>query len=845
VWRFDGAMDGAEIFVNGRKAGYHESGYTAFDVDLTGLVQPGKRNLFAVRLCKTTPSSECETGDYQCLGGIYRETKLIAVPETHIADVTVRTPLTNGYRDAILQASVKVAGTPGESVAISGALTDASGKPVGVSVAGQGRIGADGAAEVALSSPVTAPRLWSAEKPNLYFLVLSMTRDGKPVENVEQRFGFRQVEIKDNVVLWNGRPIKCTGICRHDFWADKGFALTDKEWNTDLRLMKAANINAIRTSHYNHAARFLELCEEQGMYILDEVPFCWVDDRVKDPAFAPALLSRAADTVARDKNRPCVLAWSLGNENPVGQDTQQVFDLVKRLDPTRPAFASGAGPWDVKGQDLRDMHYPGPNDVRHYIDVDSSKAPAVFTEQPHTFYSKESQDFDPGASDLWSEALLKTWDMVWPEPHILGSFIWEWQNQGIADRYPDHTTDFWYGPDHMRQENNKGIVSAYRVPKPEWWIVKNVYSPVVIAARTVQPSGGSCTVSIENRYSFTDLSELSCRWTALDGERALQSGTVTIACPPGQSTESRFPAPPGMTALRIEFFHPNGVQIVSDRLTVPGAPLPAPPAALSDGGPLRTDDAADVLTVRNGLQSVTFDRSTGGIAKWRVRGRDLLTGGQTLNLGEWKAGRYDGYYRADAPPVTTGAAVSAEAQPGGVVRVTVVAQVLNHAGGDVLGRLTAIYDIHPDAQIGVRWTLAWSGAATEFWESGLRLPVASDLSRMRWSCESFFTDYPAGQLGEPSGECRAGSTLFRASKSRLHWLTLTDPAGAGLALLSSDGPLVGRGQDSAGGVQLLASSRIASGGSGDLSRSWVSDREITASPDHPLSGAFTLRAVGL
>src|SRR6185312_14740873 len=160
----------------------------------------------------------------------------------------------------------QIMGTPGEEVTVTGKLLDSHGRPAGVQLKAQGRIGADGTTPIDLAAPVKAPALWSAEKPNLYYLVLQLARGGKSVERVEQRFGFRQVEIKNNIVLWNGHPIKCTGVCRHDFWADKGFALTDKEWNRDLTLMKAANINAIRTSHYNHAARFLELCSEKGIY---------------------------------------------------------------------------------------------------------------------------------------------------------------------------------------------------------------------------------------------------------------------------------------------------------------------------------------------------------------------------------------------------------------------------------------------------------------------------------------------------------------------------------------------------------------------------------------------------
>ncbi len=139
-WHFDGALDGAEVFVNGQKAGYHESGYTAFNVDLTGLVKPGRPNLFAVRVSKTTPSDDCETGDFQCMGGIYRDTSLIAVPQTHIDDVVVRTPLAANDRDATLATQLSVKGTPGQTVAITGNLFRQDGQPAGVSVSGTGRM---------------------------------------------------------------------------------------------------------------------------------------------------------------------------------------------------------------------------------------------------------------------------------------------------------------------------------------------------------------------------------------------------------------------------------------------------------------------------------------------------------------------------------------------------------------------------------------------------------------------------------------------------------------------------------------------------------------------------------
>lgn len=842
-WHFDGALDGAEVFVNGQKAGYHESGYTAFDVDLTGLVKPGQSNLFAVRVSKTTPSYDCDTGDYQSMGGIYRDTSLIAVPETRIDEITVRTPLAANFRDATLTAQVHVTGKPGLTVAITGELFNAGGRPAGASLSGTGRLQPDGTVEVAMSTPVQTPALWSAEKPNLYYVVFSLTGNGELLERAEQRFGFRQIEIKDNVVLWNGTPIKCTGVCRHDFWADKGFALTEANWVEDVTLMKAANINAVRTSHYNHAQRFLELCDEKGLYILDEVPYCWINDKVKDPAYAPYLVQRAQETLARDKNRPCVLAWSIGNENPYGVNSQTVTDLIHAADPTRPTFVSEQKPDKIKGQAWADDHYPDPGNVDR--DAKNPKWGVNLSEHPHTFFEKEVQTYDPGASDAWSEALVKTWDKLWKAPTVLGSFIWEWQNQGVADKNADTTTDFWYGPDHLRQENNKGVVDAYRHPKPEWWIVKSVYSPVVVGARTVNPAGGMCIVPITNHYAFTDLKELTCHWTALNGSATLQTGVMNVGCGPMQSVRASFPALPGMTTLRLDFNRPGGPSVIAANLAVEGVALPSAPAALVSGGALATQDGPDTLLIRNSLQQLAFDKHSGTVQFWRVAGRDKVVSGPILNLGgargKNKGDDDKGVYRAEQPPSVADVHIATTPEANGALQIAVTGTVNAAAGGSTLGTLAVTYHVKPEAEIRVDWALNWTAEDTGLWEDGLRFTVPAGLTQMAWQRDSFFTDYPAGHLGEPAGTAQAGDVLFRASKRGLHWLKLTDAAGAGIALLPTDAPLVGRAETTANGVALFASRELAA--DYGLTRQWVTDHNTRAGKGKPLSGSFVLRAI--
>ena len=835
-WHFDGALDGAEIWVNGQKAGYHESGYTAFQVDVTDFIKAGQTNSLAVRVSKTTPSFDADTGDYQTMGGIYRDTSLMCVPQTHVSDITVTTPLSANYRDATLQAQVQISGTAAQTVSVSGSLVGADGAATSTQLNGQGTIGADGTATIALSAPVTAPKMWSAEKPNLYYVVLQLSSEGKTVETVEQRFGFRQVEIKNSVVLWNGAPVKLTGVCRHDFWSDKGFALTDVEWNKDINMMKAANINAVRTSHYNHAARFMELCDEKGMYILDEVPYCWAKTDVEN---APFFMQRATETLARDKNRASVLAWSLGNENEMGAAAQMTLDLVRQSDPTRPAFVSGQHPDSAKGQSWEDKHYPGPDTVAHEASLPNARWPYIYTEHPHTFFEKEAQQYDPGVSDLWSETLIKTWDLLYPSPHMVGSFIWEWQNQGVADKFPDVTMDYYYGLDYLRQENNKGIVTGNRAPKPELWMVKMAYNPIAVGARSVGANGA---VPLVNHYSFTDLNELTCRWTAMNGSKTLKSGTMKINCAAGQNVTANFPMTAGATKLRLDFVRADGTSVVAANLPVEDADVAAAPAAMKAGDAFSMRDGAEGLRVGNSAQEIVFDQASGTIRSWRVGKDNLLIGGPILNLGELNdSGKEEGYLQAKKPPVTENARITTAPGIDGALRVSVASEVKNGDDGAALGNLVCNYDIAPNAEMRVSWTLNWTAPDTRLWESGLKLAVPTDFTKMSWSRESYFLDYPAGHIGEPVGTCNAGDVQFRASKRDLHWLTLTDAKGAGVALLAQDDHLVGRANVGQGSNTLFASHEVAN--RRGLSGSWVDDHNVNAKQGGSLSGAFVLRAV--
>jgi beta-galactosidase/beta-glucuronidase len=560
LWHFDGAYDGADVYVNGQRCGYHESGFTAFNIDVTKAIKPGQPNLFAVRLYKDTSSSPLDHGDFWCLGGIYRETYLVAVPKLHVDDVTVVTDLDAQYKDATLKSAVRVVGPPGAPFTVTCELYNLDGTRVAVPAMSQsGEIGDDtnASATVNLSGLVTAPKLWNAEKPNLYYVFYRLSDGTKTVERVQDRIGFRKIELKNGIVLVNGVVVKFAGTCRHEEFSPYGHALTEECWKTDINLMKDDNINAIRTSHYNHAERFLELCDEAGFYVLDEIPSCWVAGEIRNASRTWAYTFRSMETLNRDKNRACVVAWSCGNESSYGINNQAEFDYAKAHDPTRLALISQANLGQNPKTDFEDYHlypFPNPTQIKTMLaSPNRAKCPIIITE----YGSGNDQQFN------------QTWDLVYGNDGLIGAFIWEWQAQGMYDKFPERwsqnapgaRTDAKTG---YRQSGGNGPVTADRQLTAMFYRMKAVLSPIHAIAKETDPSTATqdwrsqCAVQIQNRYSFTDLSELTCQWQLLAGEKVVASGEGHIAAKPRSSVDAFFPALPSADTVRLEFFHPDG-----------------------------------------------------------------------------------------------------------------------------------------------------------------------------------------------------------------------------------------------------------------------------------------------
>lgn len=843
LWHFDGAYNGAEVFVNGQRCGYHESGFTAFDIDLTKALKPGQRNLLAVRLYKKTSSASLDHGDFWCLGGIYRDTYLVALPPLHVEDVTVVTDLDAQYKDATLKSSVRVAGPPGAHFNLTGELYSLDGAKVLLPAMSQaGDIGADGSATVALTAPVPAPKLWSAEKPNLYYVFYRLS-DGNQtiVERVQDRIGFRRVELKGGVFMVNGVPVKFTGTCRHEEFSPYGHALTEECWKTDIALMKACNINAIRTSHYNHAVRFMELCDEAGFYVLDEVPSCWVVNEIRDASRTWAYVFRSQETLARDKNRACVVVWSCGNESGYGVNNQAEFDYMKANDPTRLALISQQNLDRNPKTDFEDYHlypFPSPQELRTMsASTNRVKVPIILTEY--------------GAGG--ATGLANTWNVIWSTDAIVGATIWEWQAQGMYDKFPER----WSIPSPgarndpktgYRTSGGNGPVTADRQITPLYWNLKMAHSPVNTTAREVAPAAGQCVVPLQNRYSFTDLAELTCHWQTVVGDKVLSSGESHIAAKPRSLVDASFPATAGMDTLRLEFFDADGRSVYVTRLHTKDYQGLAAPPALAAAGPVRLSETDQNVVVQTAGTQLVLDKRTAQLTSWRAGDQDVVLGGPILNLGEsipgsgrrggggggGGRGRGPGFVSSTQAPQYRNVVVTAK-MDGPNAKLVVTTDVYLAETNELKAQLTYTLDISPDAQADLTWNLAWKAADATAREAGLKflLPVTTD--RMSWFCNSVWTEYPAGHIDGPQGSATSREPAFSSVRRDVHWLSFSGPGSYSLVALASGQPLHLRSHLENSGLLLFLSSTL-----GSVSRD-IPGNDLRLAQATRLTGAFRLR----
>ena len=475
---FEGVESGFALWLNGNYVGYSEDSFTPSEFDLTPWLREGENRL-AVRVYKWTPGSWFEDQDFYRFSGIYRSVWLCLVPETAVLDLSV-VPLVS---EELTAGTVEITATTKGAGSLRLMLTDE-----GRTVAAGEAFFEDGLAAAELAVP--APVLWSAEIPKLYTLLLEVcSQEGCVTEVIRQRLGFRRFELKGGLMLLNGKRIVFKGVDRHDFSSKQGRVPDREELMRDIVTMKRNNINAIRTSHYPNQSALYELCDEYGLYVMDENNMethgSW-DALFRQQAgtdyvipkdheeFAPLLLDRVNSTYQRDKNHPCVLIWSCGNESFGGKVIYEMSELFRRLDKHRLVHYEGI---------FNDRSYPATSDMESQMYTPAAEVERFLAENPDKPFILCEYTHAMGNS---CGAMHKYTELSDREPRYQGGFIWDYVDQSLwkKDRcgkwFQAYGGDCCERPTDYNFSGNGIVYGGDRTPSPKMQEVKYNYQNISV-----------------------------------------------------------------------------------------------------------------------------------------------------------------------------------------------------------------------------------------------------------------------------------------------------------------------------------------------------------------------------
>ena len=649
---FEGVDSCFYVWLNGTYVGYSQVSHHTSEFDVTRLLREGD-NLLAVLVLKWCDGSYLEDQDKFRFSGIFRDVYILKRPVERIRDYVIKTDLSEDFQSADLEIRMDFARKP---VPVSLTLTDPDGKDI---VSGR-KFSFGKNEEAVLRIPVEKPILWNAEKPLLYTLVMDT---GKEV--ITEKVGFRKVEVKDCVLTLNGAPITFRGVNRHESDPVTGSVCGMDQALLDLRMIKGHNFNAVRASHYPDVPWFYQLCDCMGLYVIDEAdneshgtaPLYFREDdyaermrlahvRIADnPDFIEAALDRVRSMVIRNRNRPCILVWSMGNECGYGVTFEKALRWTKETDPTRLThyesafYLSRDREFDVSDIDLFGRMYPAFSEVTEYLEHDPDK-PLLLVEYCHAMGNS------PGD---FREYL----DLTKKYPALCGGFVWEWCDHAVYKGKAENGKDmYWYGGDHGEVQHDAnfcldGLVYPDRKPHTGLLEYKNVHRPL----RAVYDMEKQVLV-VENHLDFLDpADQISAAWSlTLDGTEIAGGSLPLPSIPPHTMKEiplSFFVPDQGRCFLKVTYVLkeesaslPAGHDLGFDEIRIPNRKgLARKAAALLEE---RTGDGSVIIREEGHFLILEGERFTyrldtlsGLFTSLRAGGMELLDRPMDFNL--WRA----------------------------------------------------------------------------------------------------------------------------------------------------------------------------------------------------------------
>ena len=633
------------IWVNGKKVGYSQGSKTPAEWDITKYLKKGE-NYVALQVFRWSDGTYLECQDFWRISGIERDVFLFSTPKVYISDFFAHTGLTNNYTDGDFKLDVRLqdkepAGTT-QKYDVEVELLDYTGnqifketKPATFSKSGTGNL--------EFQSLIKDVKSWSAEKPDLYTLLISVQPEkGEITETVKHKIGFRTSEVKNGQLLINGVAVLFKGVDRHEHDPVTGHVISKELMMQDITLMKQNNINTVRTSHYPNDPYWYELCDKYGIYVIDEANIeshgmgYGKRSLAKNPEWGDAHLDRIERMVERDKNHPSIIMWSMGNEAGDGINFTKCRKWIHQRDASRPVHYERAGLGD--NTDVYCPMYPSVNYLKNYGSKPQEK-PLIMCEYSHAM-GNSNGDF----KDYW--------EVIEQYGQLQGGSIWDWVDQGLLKKDKNGVEFYAYGgdfgPDTIPSDGNfciNGIVSPDRTPHPAMTEIKHSYQ--YIKTNLLDPSSGR--LQIINLYDFTPLMDVDLYWELKADTNTLFSGNLSSpGVEPHDTLNFKIPFYPNLRVKEgVDYFMnvsyrttketeliPAGFEIASEQFKLPS--VRKTELFLTDNyQTLKIAENEATVDIVTKTFRVTFDRQLGKITSYKYNDEELLKSGPKTNF--WRA----------------------------------------------------------------------------------------------------------------------------------------------------------------------------------------------------------------
>ena len=850
--RFEGVMSAFYVWINGERVGYSQGSMEPSEFNITNYLHAGE-NQIALEVYRYSDGSYLEDQDFWRFGGIHRSIHLLHTPDIRIRDYAVRTlPVSTDYQDFILQIDPQFSvyrGMTGKGTTLQGVLKDASGREI-ATLKGDvedildlehkaGRMNEwypqRGPRKLGrMSATIKSPKRWTAETPYLYKLHLTLlTAEGEVIEQVEQSVGFRSVEIRNGQLLVNGAPVRFRGVNRHEHDPRTARVMSEERMLQDILLMKQANINAVRTSHYPNVSRWYELCDSLGLYVMDEADIEEHGLRgilASTPDWHAAFLDRAVRMAERDKNHPSIVMWSMGNESGYGPNFAAISAWLHDFDPTRPVHYEGAqgagGEPDPKTVDVISRFYTRVK--QEYLNPgiaegeDKERAENARWERLLEI-AERTNDNRPVMTSEYAHSMgnalgnfKEYWDEIYSNPRMLGGFIWDWVDQGIYKTLPDGRIMVAYGGDFGDKPNLKafcfnGLLMSDRETTPKYWEVKKVYSPVELRVESGE-------LRVTNRNHHTDLSQYRCLWTlSIDGKQKDQGEITLPEVAPGESETIPLPVSiAGKKAsakatsdlrLTISFILKRdalwakaGHEVAWEQFCIQEGALLS--SKLENRGRLKVRADEEHLSISGSGFSIQWEKNaTGSLTSLTYHGKEMLAHPADFPLqpvtqafraptdndksfGNWLAKDWS-LHQMDNPRISLDS-FKHEVREDGAVIVRVQTRNRYKEGAIVT---TSLYTILSDGTIDLKTTFQPQGILPELPRLGIAFCLSSDYNTFIWQGRGPQDNYPDRKTSAAVGLWK-GSVADQymhyprpqdsGNKEEVSLLMLTDRHGKGI-----------------------------------------------------------------